>query len=85
MLVLIVLVLAVYFDVQAQRQQFNVFYPLQPSPQLVAALPVAGVSNSGQIRVVSDSTTITAEGQTCAGSGAITALAFSNGSAWVCF
>jgi hypothetical protein len=37
------------------------------------------------MRRVTDSTTIITEGQTCAGSGAVTALAFSNGTVWKCF
>lgn len=49
-------------------------------------LPPAS-SFPGSIYIVTDSTAISAEGQTCthAASGAVTALAFSNGSAWKCF
>ncbi|MHB8654750.1 MAG: hypothetical protein ACYDA9_12820 [Terriglobia bacterium] len=51
----------------------------------VGSLPAAAAGNAGQIIKVSDSTTITTEGQTCAGSGTVTALAFSTGAAWKCF
>lgn len=51
----------------------------------VAALPAAAAGNKGQVRIVSDSTAIAAEGQVCAGGGAVTALAFSTGAAWKCF
>lgn len=51
----------------------------------VGALPAAAAGNAGQIIKVSDSTAIAAEGQTCAGAGTVTALAFSNGAAWKCF
>lgn len=51
---------------------------------LVGSLPSAA-ANKGQMQVVSDSTTVSAEGQTCAGSSTNTALAFSNGSVWKCF
>jgi hypothetical protein len=51
----------------------------------VGALPPASSGNAGQMIKVSDSTAITTEGQTCAGGGTTTALAFSNGSTWKCF
>lgn len=51
----------------------------------VASLPAAAAGNAGQMRIVSDSTAIAAEGQTCVGGGAVTALAFSNGSVQKCF
>lgn len=51
----------------------------------VASLPVAAAGNAGEMRIVSDSTAIAAEGQTCVGGGAVTALAFSNGSVQKCF
>jgi len=48
-------------------------------------LPAASTIPGG-IRMVSDSSTIVAEGQTCAaGSGPAAALAFSNGTIWKCF
>jgi Pectate lyase superfamily protein len=53
----------------------------------VASLPSAS-GNAGQVREVNDSTTISAEGQTCVGGNATppnVALAFSNGSVWKCF
>jgi hypothetical protein len=56
-----------------------------PIPYTVAQLPAAGASNAGQIRQVSDSTAVAAEGQTCVGGSANTALAFSNGTVWKCF
>lgn len=50
----------------------------------VATLPTAS-SNTGLQLTVTDSTAIAAEGQTCAGSGAVTATAISNGTIWKCF
>jgi len=50
----------------------------------VSTLPAAS-SNAGMIPVVSDSTTISSEGQTCSGGSSNYALAFSNGSIWKCF
>ena len=58
---------------------------VQPGASTVAQLPAASVNNAGQMRTVTDSTAIAAEGQTCAGTGAVTALAFSTGAAWKCF
>ena len=57
----------------------------QPPPITVSQLPAAAAGNAGQLRRVTDSTTITTEGQTCAGSGSAAALAFSNGKVWKCF
>lgn len=51
----------------------------------VGALPAAAAGNVGEIIKVNDSTAIAAEGQTCVGSGAVSALAFSNGTVWKCF
>jgi len=51
----------------------------------VSALPAAAAGNAGQQRVVSDSTAVAAEGQTCVGGSTNTALAFSNGTVWKCF
>lgn len=51
----------------------------------VGLLPAAGSGNAGQLVRVSDSTTVTTEGQTCVGSSTHTALAFSNGTVWKCF
>jgi hypothetical protein len=50
----------------------------------VAALPAAA-SNSGSVVMVSDSTAISAEGQTCVGMSSHTVLAFSDGANWRCF
>jgi hypothetical protein len=50
----------------------------------VGALPAAS-SLPGAIAHVTDSTTVSAEGQTCVGGNSNTALAFSNGSVWKCF
>lgn len=50
----------------------------------VGSLPSAA-SNPGAMIRVSDSTTVSAEGQTCVGSSSNNALAFSNGSLWKCF
>jgi hypothetical protein len=63
--------------------------PLQtPSLQLngttVSSLPSAA-SNAGKTMYVTDSTTVSAEGQTCVGSSTNKALAFSNGTVWKCF
>lgn len=49
-----------------------------------ANLPAAS-SNMGTVRVINDSTAITAEGQACAGGSSNFALAFSNGTTWRCF
>jgi hypothetical protein len=51
---------------------------------VVSALPSAA-ANTGKMMVVTDSTAISAEGQTCVGSGTAIALAFSNGTIWKCF
>ncbi len=51
----------------------------------VANLPTASGTNAGMMMKVTDSTAISSEGQTCAGSGSAVALAFSNGSVWKCF
>lgn len=51
---------------------------------LVSALPSAA-SNAGRFEVVTDSTTVSAEGQTCTGGSSNTAMAFSNGTVWKCF
>lgn len=58
---------------------------LQVPTILVGSLPGAAAGNAGQYRTVKDSTAIAAEGQTCVGGGAVTALAFSTGAAWKCF
>jgi hypothetical protein len=50
----------------------------------VSGLPTAS-GNPGQIRYVTDSTAVAAEGQTCVGSSSTKALAFSNGTVWKCF
>jgi len=57
----------------------------QAPPITVSQLPAAAAENAGQMRRVMDSTTITSEGQTCAGGGSGVALAFSNGTVWKCF
>ncbi len=51
----------------------------------VANLPTAAAANAGMMMKVTDSTAISAEGQTCVGSGSAVALAFSNGVVWKCF
>jgi hypothetical protein len=56
-----------------------------PTSTTVSSLPAAAAGNQGWIKTVSDSTAITVEGQACVGSGASTALAFSDGSTWKCF
>lgn len=61
---------------------------LTTTPVAVGSLPAASSANAGQWRTVSDSTTISAEGQTCAGGNSTPpnkAAAFSNGSIWKCF
>ena len=50
----------------------------------VGALPAAA-SFPGNAYYVTDSTTVSAEGQTCVGGSTNKALAFSNGSVWKCF
>jgi hypothetical protein len=57
----------------------------QAPPITVSQLPTAASGNGGQMRRVTDSITITAEGQTCAGGGSAAALAFSDGKVWKCF
>jgi hypothetical protein len=57
----------------------------QAPPISVSQLPAAAAGNAGEMRRVSDSTTITTEGQKCEGNGSATALAFSNGTVWKCF
>ena len=57
---------------------------LQPSPVAVGSLPSAS-SYPGMILTVNDSTTVSAEGQTCVGSSSNKATAISNGSIWKCF
>jgi hypothetical protein len=54
-------------------------------PVLVSQLPTAAAKNAGQWRTVSDSTTVSAEGQTCVGGSGNIASAFSNGIVWKCF
>ena len=54
-------------------------------PVLVGALPAAASANAGQIKSVSDSTSVATEGQTCVGGSTNSALAFSNGTVWKCF
>lgn len=56
-----------------------------PGNTVVGSLPAAAAGNKGQFIVVTDSTSISAEGQTCVGSSSNVALAFSTGSAWKCF
>jgi hypothetical protein len=51
----------------------------------VGALPTPRDENAGQIARVSDSTAVSAEGQTCTGGSSHTALAFSDGIKWKCF
>lgn len=53
-------------------------------PIIVGNLPSAA-SGKDNVIVVSDSTAIASEGQTCVGGSSNTALAFSNGSVWKCF
>lgn len=57
----------------------------QAPPITVSQLPAAAGTNAGQMRRVTDSTTIGSEGQACAGGGASAALAFSDGKIWKCF
>ena len=76
------------------NMQFNPFGNTAQNPSVVnmgfgvtvANLPSAA-SNPGQIRYVFNSTTISAEGQTCVDNGGsgVKAFAWSNGSVWKCF
>lgn len=50
----------------------------------VGSLPSA-TANNGSLFVVTDSTTISAEGQTCVGGSTTRALAFASGGTWKCF
>jgi hypothetical protein len=61
------------------------FSIINQTPTTVTGLGAAAAGNKGFMRVVSDSTAIAAEGQTCAGSSTHTALAFSDGTTWKCF
>ena len=54
-------------------------------PITVSQLPAAAGANAGQMRRVTDSTKISAEGQKCEGGGTGAALAFSDGTIWKCF
>jgi hypothetical protein len=58
--------------------------PMAPFSTVVGSLPSAA-ANSGKIAVVTDSTTVAVEGQTCSGGSGTVAMAFSNGSVWKCF
>jgi hypothetical protein len=64
---------------------FNSATAYTVTPIVVGSLPAAAAGNKGQYRIVSDSTAISAEAQTCTGSSTNTALAFSNGTVWKCF
>ncbi len=55
-----------------------------PGASAVSALPTAS-SSAGKFFVVTDSTSVSSEGQRCVGGASETALAFSNGSVWKCF
>jgi hypothetical protein len=55
-----------------------------PISLTVASLPSVA-SSIGQKYVVTDSTSVAAEGQTCVGGSANSAIAISNGSVWKCF
>jgi hypothetical protein len=58
---------------------------ITPGTTVIGSLPAAA-SSVGMIFVVSDSTSVASEGQTCAHSGAgVNAIAISNGSLWKCF
>jgi hypothetical protein len=59
-------------------------YGLTLGALTVSTLPSAA-ENPGAMFRVTDSTSISHEGQTCTGGGSHVALAFSNGSAWKCF
>jgi hypothetical protein len=60
---------------------------VETTPTTVAALPAAATGNKGWWKTVSNSTTVSAEGQTCvdAGGGGVAAAAFSTGLLWKCF
>jgi hypothetical protein len=57
----------------------------QAPPITVSQLPAPAGENAGQMRRVTDSTTVAREGQICAGGGSAAALAFSDGKVWKCF
>jgi len=57
---------------------------IRPGSTVVGSLPSAA-SSAGLIFYVTDSTTVSAEGQTCVGSSSVKAIAISNGSVWKCF
>jgi hypothetical protein len=57
----------------------------QAPPITVSQLPTAAGANAGQMRRVTDSTTISSEGQVCTAGGTAAALAFSDGKIWKCF
>lgn len=61
---------------------------LTMTPATVDSLPAADGGNAGELRIVSDSTAIVTEGQTCVGgntSPSNRVMAFSNGTVWKCF
>jgi len=58
---------------------------LQYGPVTLASLGAAAAGNKGQTAVLSDSTAVASEGQTCVGSSTNAAIAFSNGTIWKCF
>ena len=57
---------------------------LNPASTVVGSLPSAA-ANAGAVYTVTDSTTVSAEGQTCVGGSGNNALAYSNGTVWKCF
>jgi hypothetical protein len=63
------------------------YSPLPNPGMTIAQLPPVGEAIDGHARIVTDSTPIATEGQTCthAASGAVTAIAISNGTVWKCF
>lgn len=72
------------FDAASHWDVAEIANPLLQTT-LVGSLPTAAAGNAGWLRVVSDSTAVAAEGQTCVGSSTNSALAFSDGTVWKCF
>lgn len=56
-----------------------------PNSVTVGSLPTCGTGQTGLEQYVTDSTTVSAEGQTCAGSSTHPALAICIGTTWKCF
>jgi hypothetical protein len=73
-----------FTDSQTTPVSMNTCLQIGSGHTLVGSLPAASSAPYSQIWVA-DSTTVSAEGQTCVGGSGNKALAISNGSVWKCF